>query len=100
MACETEREREADELLREELRRLAIEMHLRCYIHVPNWKPSTTARGLVSQIDNMVAGMMANIDRLKAAISWIEPPFVDAETSPDELRRRVDFAVADAKRSG
>jgi hypothetical protein len=82
----------------EELRGLAIEMHRRCYSHVPDWRPSKTARGVLSQIDNMVAGMMSDIATLKAAVSWIEPPFVDDDTSDEELRRRVGFAVKDANR--
>jgi hypothetical protein len=85
------------ELLAEELRGLAIELHRRHYSHVPQWKPSRTPRGLLSQIDNMTAGMAEWIDKLKAAISWIEPPFVAENTSEAELRRRVQFAVRDAQ---
>jgi hypothetical protein len=82
--------------LAEELRGLAIEMHRRCYSHVPQWKPSTDPRGLLSQIDNMVAGMMADNQRLRTAISWVEPPFVDEKTTEAELRFRVEQVVKDA----
>lgn len=82
--------------LAEELRGLAIEMHRRCYSHVPQWKPSTDPRGLLSQIDNMVAGLMADNQRLRAAISWIEPPFVDEKTTEAELRFRINCLVKDA----
>lgn len=36
--------------------------------------------------------------KLKGAISWIEPPFVTDKTPEDELRERVRFVIADAKR--
>lgn len=84
-------------LLVEELRGLAIEIHRRCYSHVPQWKPSSSARGLVSQIDNMVAGLRDDLGKLRGAISWIEPPFVDDDTTDAELRKRVGFAVKDAR---
>jgi hypothetical protein len=37
--------------------------------------------------------------RLRAAISWIEPPFVDEKTSHEELKKRVQFCVQDAARA-
>jgi len=39
------------------------------------------------------------IERLRAAIAWIEPPFVDDNTPEPELRQRVNYCVADAKRA-
>ena len=39
------------------------------------------------------------VERLRAAISWIEPPFVDDNTSEEELRQRVKFCVQDAARA-
>ena len=86
-------------LLTEELRGLAIELHRRHYSHVPNWRVSSDPRGALSQIDNMVAGMATHLEKLKAAISWLEPPFVDENTSHEELLRRVQFMLADAKRA-
>lgn len=38
-------------------------------------------------------------DALRGAISWIEPPFVDGNTSKKEMRQRIAFAVADAERA-
>ena len=43
--------------------------------------------------------LRAEIDKLRAAIAWIEPPFVDEHTTAQELRQRVNFCVADAKRA-
>ena len=37
------------------------------------------------------------VERLRGAISWIEPPFVDGKTPKVELRRRIGFCIADAK---
>lgn len=39
------------------------------------------------------------VERLRVALSWIEPPFVTAETSADELRSRISFCLADAERA-
>lgn len=86
-------------LLAEELRGLAIELNRRHYSHNPNWKVSTDPRGALSQIDNMAAGMADKIDKLRAAISWVSPPFVDENTPRDELLRRIGFLLADAKRA-
>jgi Ead/Ea22-like protein len=41
----------------------------------------------------------AQVERLKAALDWISPPFVDDNTTTDELWKRVKFAVEDAARS-
>lgn len=38
------------------------------------------------------------VERLRGAISWIEPPFIDVNTSEAELRQRIGFVIADAKR--
>ena len=46
-----------------------------------------------------VAALKADNERLRAAISWIEPPFVDEKTPEAELRQRIAFAVADAARA-
>ena len=46
-----------------------------------------------------IAEQAAEIEKLRAAISWIEPPFVDDSTSESELRSRIKFCVADAKRA-
>lgn len=50
-------------------------------------------------IEAQAAKLEAEVSKLRGAISWIEPPFVDATTSHDELKKRVGFCVADAKRA-
>lgn len=50
-------------------------------------------------IEAQAAELEAEVSKLRGAISWIEPPFVDATTSHDELKKRVGFCVADAKRA-
>ena len=45
------------------------------------------------------AEQAAEIERLRAAISWIEPPFIDEKTPEAELRSRIGFCVADARRA-
>lgn len=84
-----------DDKLFEELRGLAIEMHRRCYSHVPQWKPSSTSRGLVSQIDNMVAGLMERLQKTESAVGWVLSPFVTEQTSEAELRKRITYVNQD-----
>ena len=43
--------------------------------------------------------LRAENEKLRAAICWIEPPFIDAKTTESELRKRIDFCVQDAKRA-
>lgn len=50
-------------------------------------------------IEARIAALEAQNGALIAAISWIEPPFADENTSVDELRRRVALCVTDAKRA-
>jgi len=38
--------------------------------------------------------------RLRAAISWLQPPFVDAKTPAAEIRKRICFMLDDLKRAG
>jgi uncharacterized protein (DUF934 family) len=46
-----------------------------------------------------ITRLTEEVERLRAAIVWIEPPFVDEFTSAAELRQRIGFCVADAKRA-
>jgi len=46
-----------------------------------------------------VVRLRAENEKLRAAICWIEPPFIDAKTPESELRKRIDFCVQDAKRA-
>lgn len=60
------------------------------------------ARAILDHIAALTAerdAAVAEVARLRGAISWIEPPFVDAATSHGELKCRVGFCVADAKRA-
>jgi hypothetical protein len=58
--------------------------------------------GLTDVLDAVLAlysPVMEENERLRAAISWIEPPFVDSQTSVNELRKRVQLCLVDAKRA-
>jgi len=44
-----------------EARQLAEFLHAKHYAHVKQWKPLEDTRGVISQIDNMIAGL----DRVK-----------------------------------
>jgi hypothetical protein len=57
---------------------------------------------LAAEIDRLRdenARLAAENERLKAAISWIEQPFIDENTPEHELRARIKFAVDDAARA-
>lgn len=57
---------------------------------------------LLSERDSLaarIADLEAENEKLRAAICWIEPPFIDAKTTESELRKRIDFCVQDAKRA-
>jgi hypothetical protein len=45
------------ELALREATALAVALHSQHYSHVPQWRPLNDIRGVISQIDNMVAGM-------------------------------------------
>lgn len=49
--------------------------------------------------ERRIAELEAENEKLRAAIHWIEPPFIDANTPESELRKRIDFCVQDAKRA-
>ena len=44
-----------------------------------------------------IAELEAALAKLQAAISWIEPPFVDRWTIETEIRQRIGFCLADAR---
>lgn len=46
-----------------------------------------------------IAELEAERDALLGAISWLDAPFVDATTPPDELIRRIGFMIADRDRA-
>jgi hypothetical protein len=56
-------------------------------------------RKLAEDNERKIARLVAEIELLRAAVSWIEPPFVDEKTPEAELRQRIAYAVADAKRA-
>lgn len=41
----------------------------------------------------------AEIDKLRGAISWVVPPFIDETTQEAEIRKRIAFLRADAERA-
>jgi hypothetical protein len=53
------------------------------------------ARALIAER----AAKDAEIEKLRTAICWIEPPFIDENTSEAELRKRISFCVQDANRA-
>jgi hypothetical protein len=53
----------------------------------------------LAAMQERIESLEAENEKLRAAISWIEPPFVDGNTLLNELRKRVQFCVADAKRA-
>jgi hypothetical protein len=60
---------------------------------VPNLKASIRALLL----DYQERGR--EIEKLHAAISWLEPPLIDESTSESELRTRIGFMIADRDRA-
>jgi len=50
----------------------------------------------VSEAADRIEALEAENKRLRGAISWIEPPFVDENTPAAELRSRIGFCIADA----
>jgi len=81
--------------------RLAQVMWRRSYAQTaPHWQPLDSTAGMISQIDNMHAGVLAENDRLRGlarellemveeyhACDWNEEPFTP---DIDELRQRLD----------
>jgi hypothetical protein len=55
--------------------------------------------GDTGQLSDELSHLKAENAKLRAAISWIMPPFVDENTPEEELRQRIAFAVADVNRA-
>jgi hypothetical protein len=92
-----------DDRFVEELRGMAIELHQRLVVYAKGplptgWKPSTTPRGLVSQIENMTAALMERLQKTESALGWVLSPFVNDSTPEVELRKRIKFANEDWNR--
>lgn len=69
---------------------------------VERLRTSVTVDAIVlaaAQAADRIEALEAENERLRAAISWIEPPFMDDKTPESELRSRIEFCVADAKRA-
>ena len=74
--------------------------------HIENWpKPkqfktavALLGKTLAASRDEVIA-LAERVMRMRAAISWIERPFVDDQTSEAELRRRIKCCVDDAARA-
>lgn len=86
------------EILLSELKSMSETIHRRYFSHVKHWRPLDDPRGILSQIDNMTAGLLMRIEQLEAAVSWVAPLFVDENTPEAELRRRIEFLNRDAER--
>lgn len=71
-------------------------------------KPESNLQKMQSGPDTIaqITRLRGEVERLRAAISWIIPPFVDADTPEAELRNRVQFvnddlhALANMEREG
>jgi hypothetical protein len=87
-----------DRILLSELKSLSEVIHRRYYSHVSHWRPLDDPRGVLSQIDNMTAGLLMRIEQLEQAITWVSPEFVNEDTSADEMHRRIGFLNRDAAR--
>jgi len=66
-----ELEAERDEAMRQGLY-LAKYLHQKHYIEVTNWEPLDDPAGVISQIDNMIAGMSARIAELESRLTEIK----------------------------
>jgi len=60
--------------------------------------PLFTAEALATK-DAELSALRREVERLRGAISWVSPPFVDANTTVAELRKRVGFLLTDADRA-
>lgn len=60
------------------------------------WNTRASYEGAMGE---RIAELEAQVSKLRGAIGWIEPPFVDGETTEDELRKRIHFCVIDAERA-
>jgi hypothetical protein len=45
------------------------------------------------------AALERYVRQLRAAISWVERPFIDDETPIEQLRKRCQFCAEDAERA-
>ena len=52
-----------------------------------------------AKVESLLLGTHKQMERLTAAIAWIEPPFVNENTPELELRQRIKFCIADANRA-
>ena len=66
------------------------------------YAPATTKPSVAKIMDEAadeIEALRAERDGLRAAISWIEEPFIDESTPESELRNRVKFCAQDAARA-
>ena len=71
-------------------------------IRIPNPLANESDARLIAaspDLARLVLEKDAEIEKLRTAICWIEPPFIDESTSEAELRKRISFCVQDAKRA-
>ena len=53
------------------------------------------ANPLDAEAASEIHRLRGEVERLRGALSWITPPFVDADTTLAELRKRVQFVNDD-----
>ena len=56
---------------------LAQTLHEQHYSNVPQWKPLDDTVGVITQIDNMVAGIVAERDTLNARVAELEAALME-----------------------
>jgi hypothetical protein len=66
---------------------LAKALHRRRYRHVLQWEPTDTAAGIVSQIDNMTAGLGERLDAAESRLAKLAPV---VEAARDLMRSGYD----------
>lgn len=77
----------------------------KAYHHTEDWCDDTrpyddhTGAAPVDWIQNAGIEAAARIQKLEAALSWLQPPFIDEKTPEAELRQRIAFCIADANRA-
>jgi hypothetical protein len=65
-------------------------------------EPSAALADLSARVDAVAVQALAwreHAEKLRAAVSWLEQPFVDEDTPEREIRQRIAFMIADAERA-
>lgn len=86
-------------LLLRELRDLAVALHRKHYFEVKNWTPLDDARGILSQIDNMTAGLSRPADQVPDMVERVAralAPFCAGQNTSPTLAARAAIAALQA----